>query len=68
MGASIRGAAPPGEIETNVTERKYLCTAPIPNEELYRLCSLVRAEIRKVRVEPELLSASPAVGAAPAGN
>ena len=68
MGAIIRGAAPPGEIETNVTERKYLCTAPTLNEELYRLSSLVRAEIRKVRLEPELLSASPPAGAAPAGN
>ena len=30
--------------------------------------SLVRAEIRKVRPVPELLSAGPVAGAAPAGN
>ena len=40
----------------------------VETKDLYRLCSLVRAEIRKVRLEPELLSASPPAGAATAGN
>ena len=35
---------------------------------LYRLSSLVRAEIRKVRLEPELAEACLAAGAVPAGN
>ena len=37
-------------------------------KDLYRLCSRVRAEIPRVRLEPELLSAGPAAGAVPAGN
>ena len=37
-------------------------------EDLYRLSSLVRAEIQKVRLEPELSEASPTANAVPAGN
>jgi hypothetical protein len=36
--------------------------------DLYRLSSLVRAEIRKVRLEPELVEADPPAGAAQPGN
>ncbi len=36
----------------------------VETKELYRLCSLVRAEIRKVRLEPELAEA----GGGPVGN
>ena len=52
-------------LEEEITKREFVC---VETKDLYRLCSLVRAEIRKVRLEPELLSASPAAGAAPAGN
>jgi len=40
----------------------------VETQDLYRLSSLVRAEIRKVRSEPELAQASPQVGTALAGN
>ena len=40
----------------------------VETKDLYRLSSLVRAEIRKVRLEPDLDEASPAVGAALAEN
>ena len=53
-------------LEEETAKREFVC---VETKDLYRLCSLVRAEIRKVRLEPELLSAaSPPVGAAPAGN
>ncbi len=37
---------------------------PVPTKDLYRLCSLVRAEIRKLCPEPELTTP----GSAPAGT
>ena len=40
----------------------------VETKDLCRLSSLVRAEIRKVRLEPKLDEASPAVGAALAEN
>jgi len=40
----------------------------VETKDLYRLSSLVRAEIRKVRVEPELAEANPPAGAALAAN
>ena len=52
-------------LEEETAKRKFVC---VETKDLYRLCSLVRAEIRKVRLEPELLSANPAAGAAPAGD
>ena len=35
----------------------------VETRDLYRLCSLVRAEIRKVRLEPELVETTPPAGA-----
>ncbi len=38
----------------------------VETKDLYRLCSLVRAELRKVRLEPELIDAGPTPNAAAA--
>ena len=40
----------------------------VETKDLYRLSSLVRAEIRKVRLEPDLGQASLVTGTAPVGN
>jgi hypothetical protein len=52
-------------LEEEMAKRELEC---VETKDLYRLSSLVRAEIRKVRLEPELLPASPASGAVPAGT
>ena len=52
-------------LEEETAKRELEC---VETKDLYRLSSLVRAEIRKVRSEPELAQASPQVGTALAGN
>jgi hypothetical protein len=52
-------------LEEEVAKRQL---QPMETKDLYRLCSLVRAEIRKVRLEPELGQAGPPAGVAPSGS
>ena len=52
-------------LEAEMAKRELEC---VETKDLYRLCSLVRSEIRKVRLEPDLGQASLAARAAPAGN
>ena len=52
-------------LEEEMAKRELEC---VETKDLYRLSSLVRAEIRKVRLEPELVEASPSVGAGLTGN
>jgi hypothetical protein len=40
----------------------------VETKDLYRLCSLVRAEIRKVRLEPDLTTAALVENAATGGS
>ena len=52
-------------LEEEISQRELQL---VETKDLYRLSSLVRAEIRKVRLEPELVEADPPAGAAPPGN
>ena len=52
-------------LEEETAKRELEC---VETKDLYRLCSLVRAEIRKVRLEPELAETGPPAGPAPSGS
>jgi hypothetical protein len=52
-------------LEEEMAKRQFGC---VRTKDLYRLSSLVRAEIRKVRLEPELVQATPTAVTTPAGN